>query len=361
MPVTQEVLVGWLPPAWNANIASVRLRCMNPVRQLREEGFAAELFSWRRARRYRLLVLSKRSDWRALKTASWLKRRGCRIVFDLCDNHFLWPSRASRLRQVIACSDHVVAASESLREVIRAECPDGPPVSVIGDPVEDTVSAPSSWVSRLYHQAEARALARRLADLERRGVTPLLWYGNHGSPYAEGGMSDLCAIQSQLERAHERHPISLTVISNSHRTFRAVLGGWRIPSIYASWHPSTFLELLRMHRIAVIPATDNPFTRCKTNNRVALALHHGLGVIADPVPSYKPFSSCSFQGQWDTGLAAYLNDEDLRHAHVRAAQQIIQQSWTLQSIASQWRMLFERLAPRAAGFSKPASARSSGS
>ena len=81
--------VGWIPRNDEARVASVRIRCLNPIKELRRRGFPIELFRERRAHQYTLIIFSKAYRKRDVELAMRLKSRGVKIVFDLCDNHFL--------------------------------------------------------------------------------------------------------------------------------------------------------------------------------------------------------------------------------------------------------------------------------
>ncbi|HEX7928834.1 MAG TPA: glycosyltransferase, partial [bacterium] len=157
-------------------------------------------------------------------------------------------------------------------------------------------------------------------------------------------------VQEALARAHARHPLSLTVVSNHAGLFRELSGAWRFPAAYLEWNAATFEDALRLHDVAIIPVQRNPFTLCKTNNRVMTALAAGLPVVADAIPSYEEFAACAYLDRWDEGLAAYAVDPALRMRHVQAGQAILQARYTLPTIADQWeRLLMGELALQQSG------------
>jgi hypothetical protein len=100
---------------------------------------------------------------------------------------------------------------------------------------------------------------------------------------------------------------------------------------------------MQLHKIAVIPIDVNEFTEVKTNNRIALSLFLGLGVVADSIDSYREFSDCSFLDCWEDGLLSYLEQPQLLDEHVRRARRLIQEKFRIEIIAGKWRELFERI------------------
>src|SRR3546814_20496796 len=69
-----------------------------------------------------------------------------------------------------------------------------------------------------------------------------------------------------------------------------VVNGWSVPTQYVEWDLKSSARIIAEHDVAVIPVVSNPYTVCKTNNRLVFALHLGLPVVADPIPSYQAFS-----------------------------------------------------------------------
>ncbi len=168
----------------------------------------------------------------------------------------------------------------------------------------------------------------------------MVWFGIHGGPYHEHGMGDLLRIRPFVEQLHLRHKVQLTVVSNSKEKFSRLIAPWSVPTYYLEWSPLTFLPALRAHQIAVIPVTQNQFTRCKSNNRVATALAAGLGVVADTIPSYEEFAQVCRLDSWEEGLWDYVRDPALRSRDVRAGQALLSRRYSSERIADAWQELF---------------------
>jgi hypothetical protein len=342
-------MIGWKPKTADARVASVRIRCLNPLRELQRRRFPVELFRPDRASGYAAVVYSKLYDEASYREASALQRRGVRIVLDLCDNHFYNPSGlpaldqvAHELRRMMALADNLIASTPAMAKVMQAELLAPRPITVIGDAIEDPIVGVSEpliphWWARRQLQ---RLLNRRKRVSSGHRRTNLVWFGVHGGPYVEHGMLDLERVRSLLEEIDREYPLSLTVVSNSREKYRRAASMWALPTAYLEWSPTTFLDALRAHQIAVIPVTRNPFTECKSNNRLVTALHAGLAVVADTIPSYQPFSDVCRLDAWEAGLREYLSDPRARERDVRAGQARVRDEWSLTRIADQWQRFF---------------------
>ena len=363
IPARTQKVVAWWPQSLDPLKAGVRMRCLTPLTALVREGVEVELYDPAREARYCSVIVQAWSVFNTARNAlspdamldsvARMKRRGIRIVVDNCDNQFYnprndaeWDLQLVRLRKLLAMADQLVCATEALADVTR-EQGFSQPIAVVGDAVEDAADLMpgESWARRHLNPkrwpAKRRALhhASWLRYWRQRGHLPLVWFGNHGVGFADGGMSDLAQLRSQLHRAHERCPVSLTVISNHPDKFRELFSDWEIPHRYLAWDRTTFLDVLRLHEVALIPVRDNPFTRCKSGNRVATALNEGLSVVADPIRSYQAFAGFGRFNGFDGELADFLLDAPGRAAAVAAGQNYVALECSHARIASQWRQL----------------------
>ncbi len=346
--------VRWWPHTDDPQVASYRLRCLQIVTALRHAGVDAGLYRGEYEAPPAVLVLSKRYDERSLADAQALRdRAGTRLVLDLCDNHFHVDNadpkllqRAERLRGAVRSVDRVVTSSAALAEVVATEASAPGGVTVIPDATE--LPFEPGGLARWREPRAECALAKLRIALQASGVPParrLLWFGNHGSAGAEGGMSDLLRIRKALHDAHGRQPLCLTVISNHAGKFAELIATWTLPAFYLPWHAQSFSRAARLHGGAVIPVGLNPFTRCKTNNRVATAFLHGLNVIAGATPSYAEFAACAVLDDWPRGLGSYLDDTARRAADIDAGRRLVERRYSVDAVAASWRAL---VAPAAA-------------
>ena len=160
------------------------------------------------------------------------------------------------------------------------------------------------------------------------------------------GLVHLPRIVPALNDLHRRRPLELTVISNSPERYARVVGGARFPSRYVEWTSESFPRAFAQHDVCVIPIEVNPFTICKTANRVALSLRLGVPVIADAIPSFEPFADVMLVDSWPESLSRYASDAELRKRHVAAGQGLIDAVYTRERVVHQWGGFFERLLER---------------
>lgn len=344
-------LIGWEPTSRDFRVASARIRCLNPILQLQAEKFPVELFDPAHGDRYAAVVFSKRYDYQTLRQAEGLAHEGVRVLFDLCDNRFYAPKAApersgelDRLNAMLKLAREVIVSTEALAGIVKTNLQSPRPLSIIGDAVETEIRGTQGSVFfRGLHRWGCRKLLKLLEELRRKGLTRLVWFGHHGSGYADGGMADLDRIKQSVEQAHSRKPVSLTVISNNPSKFQSLVAPWRIPAFYLPWHPATFFAALRAHDVAVLPIQQSDFTRCKTNNRPATALASGLAVIADSIPSYEPLRFATVLDNWEGGWDRYLGAPEKRRQDAAAGREFVLREYAIERIAGQWKALFERM------------------
>lgn len=310
----QMVKVHFWPHSRRLHVASYRLRCHMVMEGLSAQGIGTALYEV--GDRPAVLVLSKRYDPASLAQALQLKRQfGTRLYLDLCDNHFYFKEaspeasrRAAELDASIKTVDYVIASTAYLADVIRKRPEMSTPVSVIEDLAE--FPRPRQLLDPLRHPRRYLEFLRLTSWLEK--TTPevrqrLVWFGNHGGGFADSGMNDLSTIRPVLDELHRRVPISLTVISNSREKYEALVRGWTVPTYYLEWNETFISPALHLHGVAVIPITRNPFTLAKSPNRVETSLMHGLGVVADRIPSYDKYRDAIYVDDWQAGLQALVS------------------------------------------------------
>ena len=327
--------IAWKPFLNDANVASTRLRAFAPCRYLREAGWRCEIFDPRNAGSYELVVFQKAYDDESIALARSLRTRGAKTVFDLCDNHFYNPEelpllreRTERLRRMIEAVDTVSVSTPELANLIGRDC------VVIDDALDlpriDRLRAPLFRVQNWLTKISARARLR------------LVWFG-YGSTHPPAGLIDLPRVFPDLEALNAEIAVNLTVISNSRELFQRYVGKTSFPVRYHEWRLETFAQLFQGHDVCIIPVALNPFTICKTNNRLVLSLLLGVPVIADPIPSYEEFRDFVLLSDWPKSLRTYATDPKLRRQHVRAGQRYIRSKYTTERVVSQWSALFDGL------------------
>jgi hypothetical protein len=306
---------------------------------LREAGWDSEIFEGRHADAYDLVVFQKIYDDSAIELARSLRTRGIVTVFDLCDNHFFNPDclpalteRAVRLERMLDTVDAVSVSSEPLRELLAGrQCE-----AVVIDDAFDVLPTgePPSSKLRGWHRLGRKTNTKRLR---------LVWFGNAGLGSPPFGLVHLPKILPLLDEVDVDFPLNLTVISNSRRKYEEAVAGARIQTRYIEWGLAEFPTVFQQHDICVIPIEINPFTVCKTANRVALSLWLGVPVIADPIPSFQEFSRFILLDDWAVNLERYASTPALRMRHAEEGRAYVATTHTKARVISQWSDFFTRL------------------
>lgn len=344
--------IAFWPHTGSASVASTRIRCLQVVAGLRGFGLDARLLADKQGPDATappaVLVLGKRYDKESIERAVALRRAaGTALVLDLCDNHFFskharaqWQVRAEQLRAAVLSVDCVVTASPVLADVVREACPLVTNVQVVPDALDEwSMPTGLSW-SELWGRL-------RLAGFEQAhpvGIgRRLMWFGNHGADYADGGMQDLAAIADALHRHHAQQPVRLSIVSNSRDAWRRLCAGWELPTLYLPWSMALFRLALQRHDVALIPAQLNPFTRCKTNNRLATSFAGGLAVAASRLPAYEEFGDLAVLDDWEAGLGALMASHEDRARRVQGAAQRLRERYAIDAVCRRWREVIQGL------------------
>lgn len=174
------------------------------------------------------------------------------------------------------------------------------------------------------------------------GAKKLLWFGNSG---IEGvfGLSELRRVLGDLERVHQTHPISLTVVTDSDRYFPLVFEGISFPVRFVPWSLNGCPEEIKHSDVVLLPNSDNDFAKHKSANRAVLALSLGKPVVASRIESLAPLEQCLLFDSFETAILKYLHSRELVQDHVTRATTAIEQHYSLKRVASLWAHLIEGL------------------
>lgn len=339
--------VAWIPRFASPDVASTRIRCLNIINELHKLGHESEIYDPTRFDLYGTLIFLKAYGMEQIALARKAKALGKRVVFDLCDNHFIKANesqserdRVCYLIEMLALSDRIVVSTEALRKVVlERDTSLAPRISVIGDAVEETLP-PSRQPFRMVEWVALFFLRLFIGYQSRLGRTPIAWFGIHGGDNAEYGMQDVLKVADQLNAVAKLHGISLTIISNSYRKYLSISKAFHFPSFYVPWGGSTFFTVLSKHCIVIIPISRNEFTECKSNNRVALTISRGLGVVVpELIPAYEELLPYVKHADIKTGIAEYIDNPGSAENDVSAGKNYIAINYSLKAIGLKWEEL----------------------
>lgn len=338
----------WHADKFHPDIASVRLRILQPMEALRTRGFAVD-------RQHAAgcgcsaIIFSKSESVEALAMARAAASAGRTIIYDICDNMFAKPGatdehrrRLARVGELLRLADAVTCSTATLADQLVRLLPEiGPKIELVPDALEafgQSAGAPS-WLERASLWRLGQFLKRHQGSLN------LVWFGKCKNGYA--GIEHLGPVVDLLQKSEFRDRVTLTVISNRRRVYRRHSRGWKIPKYYLPWSRRTFDAALPMHEVAIIPVEKNGYTLGKTINRPATALMAGLGVIADSLPAYEELRPFIALDNWEDGIRRY-GDRSLEDgARIAAAQDHLRGIYGSEVIAARWAEILEKYVRRA--------------
>lgn len=343
-PVSENACaVAWYADDFSASVASVRLRMLVPMHELRNLGLQVVQFDTSSpVNAYSVIVFLKSQTERGLRIAREAKARGVRVVYDLCDNLFGKPSsrrqskRLKVLDEFLRLADELVFSTATLAQQILAQHPGlHARVSVIPDALEPHWAAMPGWAGR-WHLWRLRQFLRSNA-----GALHCVWFGITKADKRLRGADQLDAALRELEVFARQQPVTLTVISNRRMKYRSASRHWGIPHHFVPWSLDTFRPALGVHRVAVIPVTNGEFTRGKSVNRPATAILAGLGVVAGAIDSYEELRPFVFLDDWQRGLAYYAQVPPQEDPRLAEARRYLHDCYSGRQVARLWQQVLQ--------------------
>lgn len=319
--------IAWKPTG-DINLPSSRLRAYLPCLHLQKKGFPCEIFNNENISNYSAVIFQKAYTELDIDLVYRLKEQGIKTVFDLCDNHFYVPvkntfftERSERLQKMVEAVDWVTVSTPELAKLIKNKnC----------TIIDDLIEAPKlKTFPSIYYKV--RNIFQKFDSSYK-----IVWFGSAGMEQPAFGMIDLKNVISHLENLNSKFKISLTVISSSKELFKEYFKNVSFKTYYHPWKRESFPYLFKQHDVCIIPVNTNPFTVCKTNNRLTLSLLLKIPVVADRIPSYEEFSPFVLFSDWEKNLQAYKENKALRQSHIDKGISYIEGKFNMDAIVIQW-------------------------
>ena len=355
--------LAWIVPDADPAVASFRYRCLIPAWALHQAGHDSAIFVNEQPdpAAFDALIIVKQAGERLHEVARAFRAHGKPVFLDLCDNIFV-PGYAQRRGPDLSAesaaglarhADAFVTPSRALERVARQHLGEDVGSWVVPDAAitPDGYQTISAWLPRSVAGAGHLGPAGA-RDLHNGGMfgtesdwqvehlpedtARVIWFGRHGSFHSEFGMGLLKPVIEELEDAHRERPIELVVISNNRIRFDALTHGVKIFTRYETWsNERVFFELSRAD-LFVMPSAADPFSVCKSANRAVLALANNVPVVATYLESLESLRDVVMLDDWRAGIDAYLFDRHTAKEHLRRAQPILAEQFSIEAIGRQW-------------------------
>ena len=287
--------VGWYVPTrrWRIDpdrvTASAWIRAGQLIPYLRELGIRCRINPT--IRRTSIAVFIRRQDESALTHAKWLRRRGTKVVYDLCVNYY----------------DLDTAQSSGITKARREEC-------LRMTDVADAVFCASEYIAdraRSFHPCvtyipdsfDKRHFRLRKDPTDFASTRLVAGYSGIGSK-----TKDLAKVADILAAVG----IDLVVISND----RPNLG---IPYEFVRWRYHHFPQDLLRADFCIAPrSVESSYNRGHSFFKVGIFMSQGVPAIAAPVPSYSELIGtskggriCRTREEWREVMQMVASDRDL--------------------------------------------------
>lgn len=279
--------------------ASVWIRCLQLLPYMEEREVECVVNDSRA--RADIVVFVRSQDEQAQALARRLKRKGTRILFDLCVNYFdetgLFPGgygttsqRVAECLRMTELADVIICGSRFIQQRASAFHP-------------HAVYLPESVDRRHFRFRKA------VSDFDRPALRAV-WCGQ---PSKAGELGDLYSHLAARS-------IPLTVISER----RPELPG---PFTYLRWSYRTFPRSILGGEVCVAPRrTDNPYDLGHSHFKIGVLMSQGVPALAAPVPSYQEVigrtgggQACGSPAEWEAALDRVLEDRELLRTWSEAA------------------------------------------
>ncbi|MEC4987571.1 MAG: hypothetical protein SAJ37_02385 [Oscillatoria sp. PMC 1068.18] len=336
-------LIAWKPFDAKLNAASTRLRVLLPCQYLQKAGWNCEIYDPEKEDKYDLVIFQKTCTKEDILLARKLRKNKIKVVYDLCDNNFYNPYNLPKYNKKVVGSEKMIkeanavtVSTPELQKLIAH------PQCIV---IDDTID----YVQRNLLTEIPFKLKKWQEEWQDKSFR-VVWFGNSkleivyksiGLSEVPSGMVSIAKVIPALEALNEKIPVKLTVISNSEELFQEHTENVSFATQYYPWKMSSFPLLFMQNDLCIIPIDLNPFTICKTNNRLVTALSLGLPVVADKIPSYAEFSDFVLFGDWKENLERYAMNKSLRQQHVKEGKKYIKKTYTKNRVVEQWSKMFK--------------------
>lgn len=286
----------------NENIASFRYRILSPAQNLGNHLIIPSIGTLAQ-KESEIVIFSKHWTYNDWSYANFCKKRGQKVIFDVCDDH-TEGKLSDHYRRMLDVAHTITCNSNEMARIIKEKT--GKDAVVIQDPV----------------------LSPRMTydpDLP----TSLCWYGQSMNIH---GLYDVYTEDCTL-------PLEVVVPGNIQPPahFQAPWIRW------SPWHKDIIPSLAERNTIALLPYRQGKVA--KSANRVLEALQCGMIVLTDPIPSVQelPKEGIVYLDRPINEIMESIHDLSWG-IQVQKAQDYIEKHYSPEAITKKWVQVFKEIA-----------------
>lgn len=283
----------------NENIASFRYRILAPAQEFGKYLVIPKV-SRLADKDSRIVVFSKHWTYNDWSYANFCKKRGQKIIFDVCDDH-TEGKLSDHYKRMLDIADAITCNSAEMARILFEKT--NKQAEVIVDPV---LSAPMSYDPEM--------------------PTSLCWYGQSMNIH---GLYDVYAQDCTT-------PLEIVIPGNVQPPahFQAPWIHW------TPWHKDIIPELAMRNTAALLPYRQGK--AAKSANRVLEALQCGMVVLTDPIPSVEvlPKAGIVYLDRPLNALIQEVKGKDWSE-DIAKAQKHIEEFYSPEAIAKKWIQVFK--------------------
>ncbi|MDF9391552.1 MULTISPECIES: methyltransferase domain-containing protein [Methylococcus] len=323
--------------AITSDMASARYRMLLPGRYLQSQGHKVEFHgigpevNWdsypRGSLDAEVVIFSKSFNPANEQAASFARRNGAKVLFDISDNHFIHPEFSAHYRTMAALADRVTVPTAAMGKVVLQHT--GLIAAVIPDPVEGQRKAPSAM----------RTVGRRVGLFaSTREAARLLWFGHPSN------LPALLAVIPSLRALAQQYPIELEIVTSRNPGLEDLLSthaataskNFRI--LFSEWSLRALEDAMERCDLVIVPGDpEGRRESVKSHNRLTEALWAGKYVVAHPLPAYQDFIDWAWISEdLVTGIKWALTHPDMVPNQVAQAQVFINDHLTPEHMGARW-------------------------
>lgn len=398
MNTKKNTIIVWKAQVSDSKIASTRIRCLLPIIFLEKLGYTSVILQKNECidtfNHCDALVFVKSFSKHDYNLALKAYENNIPIILDLCDNIFIenYPELNSSYFILMAkLAASIVTTNKSLAGLIKLKTLHKN-VMVIPDQVEElnnlqeiiknkkkwakskflvtknplikslenklSLLGNYKWYVKIAHTLYRKFriyfdrikifirgffIAPEIFDKTEKRLKRIIWFGNHGAPYSNFGMTSLLEIRDDLEKINKLIPIELIVVSNNREKFEEYISKFKLRTTYKKWDMLNIFNEIKKSDVTVIPLLNDDFTVYKSNNRAIFSLSLGIPVVASSTNLISELSDCIYFDNFYEGILTYLTNPLKVDSDLKKAEIIIKNNYSSCHVGRLWGDLLEKL------------------